>query len=52
MEQLLLEENDIKNIDVLAKNNLGTKLIALDLSTNKISSLDVLAKLNFPTLNH
>ena len=52
LEQLLLEENDIKNIDILAKNNLGTKLIALDLSTNKISSLEVLSKLNFPGLNH
>ena len=50
--QLLLEENDISNIDVLAKNNFGKNLIALDLSTNKISSIEVLAKLNFPSLNH
>ena len=42
------KKNDIKNIDVLAKNNLGTKLIALDLSTNKISSIEVftLAEVN------
>ena len=52
LEQLLLEENDIKNIDVLAKNNFGTKLIALDLSTNKISSLEVLSKVKFTLLNH
>ena len=50
--QFLLEENEISNIDVLAKNNLGKNLIALDLSSNKISSINVLAKVNFPALNH
>ena len=52
IQQFLLEENDISNIDILAKNHLGKNLIALDLSTNKISSINVLAKLNFPALNH
>ena len=52
LTQLLLEENDISNIDVLAKNNFGKNLIALDLSSNKISSIEVLAKVNFPSLNH
>ena len=52
LEQILLEENDIKNIDVLAKNNFGNKVKALDLSANKIASLNVLATLNFPNLNH
>ena len=52
LRQLLLEENNISNIDVLAKNNFGKNLIALDLSTNKISSINVLAKVNFPSLNH
>ena len=52
IEQILLEENEIKNIDVMAKNNFGNKVKALDLSTNKISSINVLATLNFPNLNH
>ena len=52
LTQLLLEENEIKNIDVLAKNNFGTKLIALDLSTNKLTSIDALSKVDFPFLNH
>ena len=52
LEQILLEENDIKNVDVLSKNSFGNKIKALDLSTNKISSINVLATLNFPNLNH
>ena len=52
LEQLLLEENDIKNIDCLQKNYFGTNLIAIDLSSNKISNIDVLSKVNFPKLHH
>ena len=52
LTQLLLEENEIKNIEALAKNNFGKKLIALDLSTNKLTSIDVLSKVDFPSLNH
>ena len=52
LQQLLLEENDIKNIDCIGKNNFGINLIALDLSSNKISNIDVLAKVNFPKLHH
>ena len=52
LTQLLLEENEIKNIDVLAKNNFGKKLIALDLSSNKLTSIDALSKVDFPFLNH
>jgi Leucine-rich repeat (LRR) protein len=52
LEQLLLEENNIKNIDILSKNNFGKKLIALDLSSNKISSINVLSQLATPLLNH
>ncbi len=52
LTQLLLEENKISNIDVLEKNNFGTKLTALDLSSNKITSINVLAKVNFPSLKH
>ena len=52
LTQLLLEENNIKNIDCLQKNYFGTNLIAIDLSSNKISNIDVLAKVNFPKLHH
>ena len=52
LTQLLLEENDIKSIDVLPKNNFGKNLIALDLSSNKLTSIDALSKVNFPSLNH
>ena len=52
LEQLLLEENDIKNIDCFQKNYFYTNLIAIDLSSNKISNIDVLSKVNFPKLHH
>ena len=52
LRQMLLEENNISNIDILAKNNFGKNLIALDLSSNNINSINVLAKVNFPSLNH
>ena len=52
LDQLLLEENEISNIDVLATNKFGNKLTALDLSSNKLTSVDILAKCNFPSLIH
>ena len=52
LSQLLLEENDIKNIDCLQNHNFGKNLIAIDLSSNKISNIDIFAKLNFPNLHH
>lgn len=52
LEQLLLEENGITNIDMLASNKFGDKLTAIDFSTNKLKSIDILVKCNFPALIH